>query len=88
MRSSTLDSLHTGVSPDSIGCAYTYSGPFREVQISVQPLWGFSSSNPDRSQSRAEQVSTTPVINFSPRIFEKIQKVSNGILGGLGDTDT
>jgi len=52
---STLDSLHTGVSPGSIGCAYTYSGPFREAQISEQPLWGFSSSNPDRSQSRAEQ---------------------------------
>jgi hypothetical protein len=29
LRSSTLDSLHTGVSPGSIGCAYTYSGPFR-----------------------------------------------------------
>jgi hypothetical protein len=27
----------------------------REAQISEQPLWGFSSSNPDRSQSRAEQ---------------------------------
>jgi hypothetical protein len=26
LRSSTLDSLHTGVSPGSIGCAYTYSG--------------------------------------------------------------
>ncbi len=57
MRSSTLDSLHTGVSPGSIiSCAYTYSGPFREAQISEQPLWGFSSSNPDRSQSRAEQI--------------------------------
>ncbi len=33
--------LHTGVSPGSIGCAYTYSGPFREAQISEQPLWGF-----------------------------------------------
>ncbi len=29
LRSSTLDSLHTGVSPGNIGCAYTYSGPFR-----------------------------------------------------------
>jgi hypothetical protein len=47
LRSSTLDSLHTGVSPGSIGCEYTYSGPFREAQISVQPLWGFSPSNPD-----------------------------------------
>ncbi len=28
----------------------------REARISVQPLWGFSSSNPDHSQSRAEQV--------------------------------
>jgi hypothetical protein len=27
----------------------------REARISVQPLWGFSSSNPDHSQSRAEQ---------------------------------
>ncbi len=54
LRSSTLDSLHTWVSPGSIGCEYTYSGPFREAQISEQPLWGFSSSNPDRSQSRAE----------------------------------
>jgi hypothetical protein len=34
---------------------YTYSGPFREAQISVQPLWGFSSSNPHHAQSRAEQ---------------------------------
>jgi hypothetical protein len=41
LRSSTLDSLHTGVSPGSIGCEYTYSGPFREAQISEQPLWGF-----------------------------------------------
>jgi hypothetical protein len=38
LRSSTLDSLHTGVSPGSIGCAYTYNGPFREAQISEQPL--------------------------------------------------
>ncbi len=58
MRSSTLDSLHTWVSPGSIGCEYTYSGPFREAQISEQPLWGFSSSNPDRSQSRDEQGSS------------------------------
>ncbi len=37
-------------------------------------------------------VSLTPVINInlriSQRIFEKIQKGSNGILGGLGDTDS
>jgi hypothetical protein len=37
-------------------------------------------------------VSLTPVINInsriSPRIFEKIKKDSNGILGGLGDTDS
>jgi hypothetical protein len=37
-------------------------------------------------------VSLTPVINInsriSPRIFEKIQKGSNAILGGLGDTDS
>jgi hypothetical protein len=33
--------LESGVSPGSIGCAYTYSGPFREAQISEQPLWGF-----------------------------------------------
>jgi hypothetical protein len=35
-------------------------------------------------------VSLTPAINIhkrtSPRIFEKIQNGSNGILGGLGDT--
>jgi hypothetical protein len=35
-------------------------------------------------------VSLTPVINIdlriSPQIFKKIQKGSNGILGGLGDT--
>jgi hypothetical protein len=34
----------------------------------------------------------TPVININlriyPRIFEKIQNVPNGILGGLGDTDS
>jgi hypothetical protein len=28
----------------------------REARISVQPLWGFSSSNPHHSQSRAEQI--------------------------------
>jgi hypothetical protein len=28
----------------------------REARISVQPLWGFSSSNPHHSQSRAEQL--------------------------------
>ena len=37
-------------------------------------------------------VSLTPVANLelpiSPRIFEKIQNGSNGILGGLGDTDS
>jgi hypothetical protein len=37
-------------------------------------------------------VSLTPVINInsriSPRIFEKIQNDSIGILGGLGDTDS
>ncbi len=37
-------------------------------------------------------VSLTPVINInsqiSLRIFKKIQKGSNGILGGLGDTDS
>jgi len=71
LRSSTLDSLHTGVSPDSIGWAYTYSGPFREAQICEQLLWGFSSSNPDRSQSRAEQAqsiwwpSTVPLRGIS-----------------------
>jgi hypothetical protein len=26
-----------------------------KARISVQPLWGFSSSNPHHSQSRAEQ---------------------------------
>ncbi len=37
----------------------------------------------------AEQL-ITGVVNsrISPRIFEKIQKGSNGILGGLGDTDS
>jgi hypothetical protein len=39
-------------------------------------------------------VSLTLVINInsqkkiSPQIFEKIQKGSNGIFGGLGDTDS
>ncbi len=28
----------------------------REARISVQPLWGFSSSNPHHSQSRAEHL--------------------------------
>jgi hypothetical protein len=46
--------------PRALVCCSTTSpspspGPFREAQISEQPLWGFSSSNPDRSQSRAEQ---------------------------------
>jgi hypothetical protein len=38
----------------------------------------------------AEQLITGVNINsrISPRIFEKIQKGSNGILGGLGDTDS
>ena len=58
MRSSTLDSLHTGVSPGSIGCAYTYSGPFREAQISEQPLQGFPQVILFLSQSRAEHTQT------------------------------
>jgi hypothetical protein len=29
-----------------------------KARISAQPLWGFSSSNPHHSQSRAEQVAT------------------------------
>jgi hypothetical protein len=37
-------------------------------------------------------VSLTPAINIhlriSPQIFEKIQNGPNGILGGLGDTDS
>jgi hypothetical protein len=37
-------------------------------------------------------VSLTPLINnnsrISPRIFEKIQNCSTGILEGLGDTDS
>jgi hypothetical protein len=71
LRSSTLDSLHTGVSPGSIGCSYTYSGPFREAQISVQPLWGFSSSNPDRSQSRAEHYLTyLTYLTYLPNFFK------------------
>ena len=37
-------------------CAYTYSGPFREAQISEQPLWGFPQVILILSQSRAEQV--------------------------------
>ncbi len=43
----------------------------------------------------AEQLITSVVdtgdkhnLRISPRIFEKIQKGSNGILGGLGDTDS
>jgi hypothetical protein len=42
------------VSPGSIGCAYTYSGPFREAQISEQSLWGFPQVILILSQSRAE----------------------------------
>jgi hypothetical protein len=33
------------------------------VRISAQPLWGFSSSNPYHSQSRAEHF-----LNFMPQI--------------------
>ncbi len=48
--------------------------------VSLTPLNSFS------------PVSLTPVINInsriSPRIFEKIQNGPNGILGGLGDTDS
>ncbi len=72
LRSSTLDSLHTWVSPGSIGCEYTYSGPFREARISVQPLWGFSSSNPDRSQSRAEHCCFTVFLALFHSIFSSV----------------
>jgi hypothetical protein len=56
-----------------------------------------------RGNINCSPVSTTPAINFSPvslptvininsrislRIFEKIHKGSNGILGSLGDTDS
>jgi hypothetical protein len=47
LRSSTLDSLHTGVSPGSIGCAYTYSGPFRERADIYTTTLGIPPSNPD-----------------------------------------
>jgi hypothetical protein len=34
-----------------------------QARISTKPLWGFSSSNPYHSQSRAEQVGTTQLQN-------------------------
>ncbi len=40
-----------------------------EARISVQPLWGFSSSNPDRSQSRAEQNVSVLLIENQAKIF-------------------
>jgi hypothetical protein len=33
-----------------------------QARISTKPLWGFSSSNPYHSQSRAEQWFTPPMI--------------------------
>jgi hypothetical protein len=38
LRSTTLDSLHTGVSPGSIGCEYTYSGPLRSADFYTTTL--------------------------------------------------
>jgi hypothetical protein len=37
-----------------------------QARISTKPLWGFSSSNPYHSQSRAEQYlpNTGPIKNF------------------------
>ena len=45
MRSSTLDSLHTGVSPGSIGWQYAYSGPLSSADLCTTTL-GISPSNP------------------------------------------
>ena len=45
MRSTTLDSLHTGVSPGSIGWQYTYSGPLESADFCTTTL-GISPSNP------------------------------------------
>jgi hypothetical protein len=41
-----------------------------KARISTQPLWGFSSSNPYHSQSRAEQ----PVSHF----YKTLKVLSNG----------
>jgi hypothetical protein len=35
-----------------------------QARISTKPLWGFSSSNPYHSQSRAEQYCKTYLENF------------------------
>jgi hypothetical protein len=45
LRSTTLDSLHTGVSPGSIGWQYTYSGPLSSADLCTTTL-GISPSNP------------------------------------------
>jgi hypothetical protein len=38
-----------------------------QARISTKPLWGFSSSNPYHSQSRAEQIPI--MIFFKKKIF-------------------
>jgi hypothetical protein len=59
--------------------------------LSTTPLINFSPVSLTPLNSLSPE-SLTPVINInsqvSPRIFEKIQKGSNGILGGLGDIDS
>ncbi len=46
----------------------------REARISVQPLWGFSSSNPHHSQSRAEHVSKLPTKESSEKEVKEAVK--------------
>ncbi len=58
--------------------------PFREAQISEQPLWGFSSSNPDRSQSRAEQSLFISIEVYIAILPQTIWVVSLALLAMLG----
>jgi hypothetical protein len=41
-----------------------------QARISTKPLWGFSSSNPYHSQSRAEQCASISNVLFSFRLTE------------------
>jgi hypothetical protein len=56
-----------------------------QARISTKPLWGFSSSNPYHSQSRAEQYTTLKyllIIDF-PK-FDSLMASEMALCGNLG----
>jgi hypothetical protein len=71
-----------------------------QARISTKPLWGFSSSNPYHSQSRAEQVCLLKSKTYLSKLFqgteikmlnlryrENFKKVSQGLFINVSDVN-